>query len=49
MLNGEALNLREHTNQVRYVQELGWERRLDRKGGWLRELKETLVKNQYLT
>ena len=44
MLNGEALNLMEQTNQVRGGQELGWERRVDRKDGWLRELKETLVK-----
>ena len=48
MLNGEALNLREHTNQVRYVQELGWERTVDRKEGWLRELKETLVESRIL-
>ena len=46
MLNGEALNLRENTNQVREGQELGWERRVDRKDGWLRELKETLGKKE---
>ena len=39
LLNREALDIRSHSNQLRYVIEAGWEKRMDRNEGGTRALK----------